>query len=275
MPVQADISSVNYFIQGLGIFFIMRTRGVRFSISSHAAWAPALHTSEAWAEWAGGGRDVADVGAFAGAGGEPAVPGMAPMLRRRAGLFGRMALQVAYQALGGGADVPTVFCSRHGDVGRAVALLADLSRGDPLSPTAFGTAVHNASAGLFSIARADRGNHMALAAGDGTVEHAVIEACGLLADGAPAVLLVASDLPLPSPFEPFEDGAGRAWAWAWLMVPPGADAIALAWQACAPQPADAAAAPAGLRILHFYLSGQRRFERAGDTRRWTWSRDAD
>jgi hypothetical protein len=62
----------------------------------------------------------------------------------------------------------------------------------------FGLAVHNASAGLFSIARADRANHIALAAGPATIEHAVIEACGLLADGAPMVLLVACDAPLPA-----------------------------------------------------------------------------
>jgi hypothetical protein len=78
------------------------------------------------------------------------------MLRRRAGFLGKMALEVAYQVLDGRTDIPTVFCSRHGEVTRAIELLTIWRAAKPLSPTGFGMAVHNASAGLFSIARADR-----------------------------------------------------------------------------------------------------------------------
>ena len=81
--------------------------------------------------------------------------------------------------------MPTVFCSRHGEVSRSVDLLMDLAKAEPLSPTSFGLSVHNATAGLFSIARSDHTNSIALAAGQSSVEHAVIEACGLLADGEP------------------------------------------------------------------------------------------
>jgi hypothetical protein len=109
-------------------------------------------------------------------------------------------------------------------VGRAVDLLDDLARGEPLSPTGFGLAVHNASAGLFSIARADRANHVALAAGAATLEHAVIEACGLLADGADMVLLVACDAPLPDVLAGFEDCDEQPYAFAWAMVPAAAPA---------------------------------------------------
>ena len=120
------------------------------------------------------------------------------MLRRRAGFLGKMALEVAYQCLGQRIDVPTVFSSRHGEASRSVDLLLDLAKGVPLSPTSFGLSVHNATGGLFSIARTDHANSIALAAGQSTVEHAVIEACGLLAEGEPAVLLVAYDCPLPT-----------------------------------------------------------------------------
>ena len=119
----------------------MRTQGVSFSIARHAAWAPGLTTAEEWAQWAQAPFAIA-------AGAEPGVKMMPPMLRRRAGPLGKMALEVAYQCLDGRSDVPSVFCSRHGEVARAVDLLTDLAHGEPLSPTAFGMAVHNATADL-------------------------------------------------------------------------------------------------------------------------------
>ena len=103
-------------------------------------------------------------------------------------MLGKMAPEVAYQCLDGSEndlrDTPTIFCSRHGDVSRALEQLINVVENEPLSPTNFGLTVHNATAGLFSIARKDRANHLALSAGQCTIEHGVIEACSLLADGA-------------------------------------------------------------------------------------------
>jgi hypothetical protein len=187
-----------------------------------------------------------------------------------------MALEVAYGCLGQETGVPTVFCSRHGEVARAVDLLTDLARGEPLSPTAFGLAVHNASAGLFSIARADRANHVALAAGPATLEHAVIEACGLLADGAPRVLLVACDAPLPELLSRFEDCDEQPFAFAWVMVPAGDGALRLGWRAetSAAQVPRMPGAPGTLEVLRFQLSGDASLVRHAADRRWTWSRHA-
>jgi hypothetical protein len=142
-----------------------------------------------------------------------------------------------------------------------------------LSPTAFGLAVHNASAGLFSIARADRANHVALAAGPDGVEHAVIEACGQLADGAGMVLLVAYDCPLPDLLGQFQDCDEQPYAFAWLMVPAADAPLSLEWAACADDAAPATAAvPAGLEVLRFHLSGQDALERRSGPRRWLWTR---
>lgn len=238
---------------------------VVFSIARHAAWAPGVATREGWAEWARAPWPLT-VGA------EPKVAPMPAMLRRRAGYLGRMALEVAYECIGQDADVPTVFCSRHGEVARSIALLRDLARGEPLSPTAFGLAVHNASAGLFSIARADRANHVALAAGSATLEHAVIEACSQLADGAPAVLLVACDMPLPSPFERFEDCDEQPFAFAWLITAADEQAVRLSWRGHDGQ--DASRVPGGLDVLRFQLGEASLLVRDAAGKRWTWSRDA-
>jgi hypothetical protein len=241
---------------------------VTFSIAKSAQWAPGFASGDDWAAWAASPWQIE-------AAGEPAVAQMPAMLRRRAGFLGKMALEVAYECAGDQAGVPTVFCSRHGEVARAVGLLGDMARGELISPTSFGLAVHNASAGLFSIARADRANHLALCGGTSTIEHAVIEACGLLADGAAMVLLVAYDAPLPEVLGHFDDANEQPHAWAWALVPAADKPITLGWRHVAPAAGDERAAmPGGLEVLRFYLDGSRRLERRAGQHCWTWSRDA-
>ncbi len=244
----------------------MHASGLRFSIMAHSAWAPGIATPAEWAAWAKAPTRIGD-------GPDPALKAMPAMLRRRAGFLGKMALEVAYACLDGRTGVPTVFCSRHGEVGRALDLLGTLAKGEALSPTAFALAVHNASAGLFSIARADRANQIALAGGSATIEHGVIEACGLLADGAPMVLLVACDCPLPAPLDQFEDCDEQPFAWAWLMTAAQGEALSLRLDAAEP-PAAPPSMPAALDLLRFHLSGEARHERVSGARRWTWTRDA-
>jgi hypothetical protein len=188
--------------------------------------------------------------------------------------------------------VPTVFCSRHGECMRSVELLADLADGQPLSPASFSLSVHNAAAGLFSIARQDQASHAALAAGHAGIEHAVIEACGLLADGAREVLLVAYDGVLPALFHEFQDCQEQPFAWAWLMqavTAESSDVIALSWsspdedeasamqqESCKTEPGSAAPGnarqPAGLELLAFYLRRQAELQRTVDQQRWRWQR---
>ncbi len=244
----------------------MEPIGLKFSIAAHAAWAPGITTPQQWDRWAEAPTRIGD-------GPDPALRAMPAMLRRRAGFLGKMALEVAYACLGERVDVPTVFCSRHGEVTRAVELLTELARGEALSPTAFGLAVHNASAGLFSIARADRANHIALAGGQATIEHGVVEACGLLADGAPMVLLVAYDAPLPDVLTQFEDCDEQPYAWAWLMTAPEQDVITLALEAASAAAPATPVRPAGLDVLQFQLSGAAQLQHAVGAQRWCWSRN--
>lgn len=246
----------------------MADSGIRFSIAASTAWAPGVETAEAWLDWSLGQREIAGET-------EPAVRAMAPMLRRRAGVLDRMALEVAYRCLGDRTGVPAIFCSRHGETARSVDLLTDLAKGQPLSPTMFGLSVHNATGGLFSIARGDHAGSSALAAGPSSVEHAVIEACGLLADGAAEVLLVVYDRPLPAVYAAYQDCHEQPFAWAWLMQPPARDVVSLSWSAAVDnQPASVERWSPGLEILRFYLRQDRSLERIRQRRRWLWSRDA-
>lgn len=241
---------------------------IAFSVAAEAAWAPGLEGPEAWSAWARGDREI-------GGAGDPPLKAMAPMQRRRAGALAKMALEVAYGCLGERRDVPMVFCSRHGEAERSVTMLSELANHQPLSPTSFGLAVHNGVGGLFSIARADRANHIALAAGPSSVEHGVIEACSLLADGERAVLLVVYDLPLPPLYRSFQDCQEQPFAWAWLMESAGSNKLTLAWSPGKPiAAAGASVLPGGLEVLRFYLLGAPRLERCRDGRLWIWSRDA-
>lgn len=244
----------------------MSSSGVSFSIVSCAAWAPGVETEEAWREWAYANYAIrGDIAA--------PVQTMPPILRRRASFLGKMALEVAYRCLGQRIDVPTVFSSRHGEASRSVDLLLDLANGVPLSPTSFGLSVHNATGGLFSIARSDHARNITLSAGRSSVEHAVIEACGLLAEGEPAVLLVVYDCPLPTPYCVFQDCDEQPFAWAWLMRPPADEVVSLTWSDAFDHSRSFERLPAGLEVLRFYLRKDPALERICDTRRWLWSLD--
>ena len=246
----------------------MSSSTVSFSIASEAAWAPGVETRDAWLAWASNPFPIVGDG-------EPKVQAMAPMLRRRAGALGKMALEVSYQCIGERTDVPTLFCSRHGEVSRSVQMLIDLAQAVPLSPTSFGLSVHNAIGGLFSIARNARADNIGLAGGADTVEHGVIEACGLLADGAPAVLLVVYDYPLPQIYAAFRDEPEQPYAWAWLMQAPSNDSLSLSWSAeDESDAAESASLPAGLAVLRFQLLRQQELQRHCGRRRWTWARHA-
>jgi hypothetical protein len=227
-----------------------------------------VETKDAWLAWA---RDEYAITM----GKEPLVKNMAPLLRRRAGFAAKMALEVAYQCLGNKTGVPLVFSSRHGEASRSADLLLELAAGAPLSPTSFGLSVHNAPAGLFSIARLDHANSTAIAAGKSSVESAVIEACGLLAEGESNVLLVVYDCPLPKVYSVFQDCVEQPYAWAWLMESAGDEFYSLHWSAgenilCS----NDEVLPAGLEILRFHLRGDAVLQRTCDKRRWQWMHHA-
>lgn len=241
---------------------------IEFSITCDAAWAPGIETREAWQDWAQG-RTVATAGA------EPAVRAMPAMQRRRLGLLGKMALEVAYECLGPHHDIPTVFCSRHGEVTRSVDLLRDLAQGEPLSPTSFGLSVHNAIGGMFSIVRGDTSNNIALSGGPSSVEHALVEACSLLADGEAAVLVVVYDCPLPAVYAGFQEKDAFPFAWAWMIEPPRQDVFTLSWQSLPGEhAANEAPAATSLDALRFFLQQAPHMERICGRQSWRWTRHA-
>ncbi len=269
---------------------------VSFVIDAWAAYAPGLATPASWSQWAAAPWLPQ---------GEPqvALTAVAPMLRRRFAPLGRIAAQVAFELAGDAASSapdasidadsadsadsdshhPTVFASRYGEAGRCLDLLADHARGDALSPTAFGLSVHNAIGAMIALARTDRSNSTAIAAGRATAAAGVVEAVGLLDDGASAASLVVYDAPLPAGYAPFEDEPSAHFAWAWRLRRPhaGERALHLDWLDAPSAPSVSSAElaaplsglPASLQTLWFGLSQAPAFEQHVDGRTLRWSRD--
>ncbi|GGP21762.1 beta-ketoacyl synthase chain length factor [Silvimonas iriomotensis] len=214
---------------------------LQFGLESWAAWAPDLTSAQAWQDWAAQGAP-----ARAPEGAEPGVAGMPPMLRRRAQRLGRMALEVLYQSEADSA-ANIVFASRFGEIQQSTALLRELARSHAVSPQAFSMSVHNAVAGLYTIARKEPARVMALAAGTQTAQAGLFEAAMQVTDGAPRVRLVFCDEPLPALYSPFAEPETPAFAIMLTLVP--GDDYALSWQL-----EEAASDANALDVLRFVLT---------------------
>ena len=238
---------------------------LRFCIEHWAAWAPGLSTQAAWRDWLAAPFELK--GELA-----PPLAEMPAMMRRRIDPLGRVALQSAYSAQGEALGGPVVFASRWGEMARSVGLLEQLAAAEPLSPTAFSLSVHNAISALYSIARKDSANYVAVSAGDHSAEAGFTEALGLLADGAERVLVVVFDAPLPDCYARFRPTGEWPFSHAWaVMLGTSRDGTGFSLGTVAP-PVDAPddALPAGLRPLQFLLGNAPDWQRGN----WRWSRHA-
>ncbi len=238
---------------------------MRFSVSQLAAWAPGLSGLDDWRRWFAAPTAL-DPAA------QPPVAWLAPMQRRRLAPLGRAALEVAHAARGGTTERPQVWVSRYGDLDLSAQLLDTLAAGEPLSPTQFSHSVHNAIGAQFAIARGDRGDATALAAGAEGLGHAVIEALGLIADGAEEVLLVSFEAPLPAAYAGLAVSAAFPRAFAFCLRGAGAGEFdvdlelddGVAGSADPDWPED-------LAVLRFLTDPTRRLDLPSPGRTWRWS----
>lgn len=241
---------------------------LRFTITDWSAFAPGLASRDRWLDWAQAPRlPVGDD--------TPAVAQMPAMLRRRLERLGRIALQPVYDCqTPRDGDIPHVFASRHGDLPRSYGMLQALTRGEPLSPTAFGLSTHNAIAALYGIACAMHGNHVAVSAGATSAEAAVIEALGLLNQGAREVVVVMYDSPLPDDYRVFADEPQCHYSWAWriALADSRGDVFSLVSGPGAAESNTSPCLPHGLDVLRFVISGLDMMQFADCGRLWCWRR---
>lgn len=171
---------------------------INFRVESWTALAPGLDTTEQWLDWLQQPQPIdAELG-------KVPLKQIPPILRRRFSTLGKCAVGAALSLLHEGESIPCVFASRHGDIELTFSLLQEMGKDEPMSPTGFSLAVHNAVSGLFSIARKDTSEVTAIAASEGLVVQALIETAGQLLN-RDRVLCVIYDVPLPALYQTFTD----------------------------------------------------------------------
>ncbi|MGZ8188759.1 MAG: beta-ketoacyl synthase chain length factor [Methylosarcina sp.] len=159
-----------------------------------------------WAAWPTGQSDAEDPEQE-----RALLSGVPKMLKRRLSPLARTVFCAANQCLEDNAALPVVFSSSHGELGRTFAMMELLEAGEEISPTTFSLSVHNAIAGLLSMAWQNKLQSTVIAPGEEGMAPAFIEALGLLEEGAEQVLLVFYDEPVAAfyPIEPYKLSTGQ------------------------------------------------------------------
>ena len=182
-----------------------------------AAWAPGHEDAQAWRGWCAEPREL-------GAEGRPEASFLPALLRRRCSPLTRIMLTVAFECCSPEerARVGSVFASRHGNINESIELLERLALQLPLSPTRFSHSVHNAQAGLFSIAAGNRQASSSIAAEAETFACGFLEALTFL-ERAPEnpVLLVMADVPLSDAFAGLVDEPATSYGLGLLLAKGG------------------------------------------------------
>ncbi|MCO7513256.1 beta-ketoacyl synthase chain length factor [Pseudomonas guariconensis] len=235
---------------------------ITFDISQWRAWAPGLQTPADWQAWALGHQAPHSDGPA------PDVSFLPAMQRRRLSRLARMAFAVGWPLAEGHETLPLVFVSRHGETPRTFSILSELAERQPLSPTQFSLSVHNAVIGLWSILRGETSEMTALAAAGDGFEHGVLEASALLAEGAPAVLLIVTEELPPEAYRPWIDDVPFAYALG-LLLTPGTHWRLAQGQTPAPE---ATELPHALNWLRASLNGTGSFTHTWKRRTWNWQR---
>jgi hypothetical protein len=182
-----------------------------------AAWAPGLEDEQAWLGWCAEPRALAVEG-------HPEAGFLPALLRRRCSALTRIVLTVAFGCCDQEerAQVGSVFASRHGNINESIDLLERLALRQPLSPTRFSHSVHNAQAGLFSIAAGNRRASSSIAAEEDTFGCGWLEALTFLERFPDTpVLLVMAEVPLAPVFAALVDEPAASYGLGLLLTSRG------------------------------------------------------
>jgi len=247
---------------------------MRVVVERFAAWAPEHENEAQWRAWAIDPRPLP-------ASGQPDASFLPALLRRRCTPLTRAVLKAAFDCCEGTnlGSARTVFASRHGSINESLSLLEAVARDSTLSPARFSHTVHNAQAGLFSIAAENRQASSSLAAGEQSFAAGFLEALTFL-ERAPdvPVLYVMGDVPLADTFAPLVDEPTTSYSLALLLQRPprpledrGGRELELSLGEGSPR-AEPARWPDALEFLRFLVLDEPELELRYDSRSWLWKR---
>jgi hypothetical protein len=146
--------------------------------------------------------------------------------------------------------------------------------GEPVSPADFSHSVHNATAGLYSIAAGNRAPGTSLSARDEGFAGALLEAGGFLAEGHPRALLVMSDPDIPDVFRGAWKEEPSGYAFGLLLGSSGGEEWEFSLRSSSGEDARAADShwPLGLAFLRTLAGGMSAGGWRRGARRWEWTR---
>ncbi len=240
----------------------------RFSAWSTTGDETEIVSDEDWKTWAASPAAL-------GREGKPPVAFLPPAVRRRATRLTRLMVETAFACTTDEerGSVRTVFSSRHGAIHVAIKILASIAKEEAVSPLQFSHSVHNAQAGLFSIASGNREASSSVAGGTDTFAHGFLEAV-LHLERRPeqAVLLVTGDEPVPDNVAHLVHEPEAAYATALLIArdgpgtrlhfsldPKGANAQPCAW-------------PDAVEFIRFLHAGDDALSIGRGRSQWRWVR---
>lgn len=193
---------------------------IEFKLESWGAIAPGLETHQDWSTWL---ESPVVIGEQLG---KVSLKQFPSMLRRRFSALGKCAMGAALPILDDSDCMPSIFASRHGDTELTLSLLKDMGLEEPMSPTGFSLAVHNAVSGLFTIGRRDTQAVTSIAAMEGLVLQSLFEVAAQLQE-VERVLCVIYDIPLPQLYETYSDSHPFPYAVAMIFSRTGATSLRL------------------------------------------------
>lgn len=241
-----------------------------FRLVGWSAWSPGYETIADWRNWAGAHDELpaGKVTAYS----ESPVPAM---LRRRATQLGRHALGHA-MGIPYVHDSRYVFSSRHGEFTRTLSILESLSEKTPPSPADFGMSVHNALAGVLSIATKNTKGHTAIAAGPESFCFGFLETVAGFSDGPtePAILVHYDEPPAGGFAELLpEDELHAPLVIALCLAPSDSDIGEMLFLKITEAENMTATPCPALNFLRFVLAGDHDAKSFSHLRTWRWCRD--
>ncbi len=196
------------------------------------------------------------------------------LLKRRLTPLAKTVFCAAHQCLDDSRFVPMVFSSSHGELAKSFGMMERLAAGEEISPTAFSLSVHNAIAGLLSMAWGNQQQCTVVAPGEEGLAAGFIEALGLLQEGAGRVLLVFYDEPLVGfyPAAPFKLSTAKRCALALGLAKTG-DGQAMALSSL-PMSGDDGEQPVQLEtFIRFLVGPQPRLTLKTPRHSWHWEKN--
>ena len=106
-----------------------------------------------------------------------------------------------------------VFASKFGEWGQTIRLIKQFFNEKEMSPAGFSNSVHNATAGIFSLLTKNKNSYTAIAAGDNTLEMAILKALTEKQD----VMVVFAGEHNPEIYAPLLDTPQKAFCLAFMI----------------------------------------------------------